>query len=63
MGPMAQDLYAAFKLGCSDKSIATIDADGIALAAIQGLHQIVKELKYENEALKKRIANMERAKE
>ncbi len=38
MGPMAQDFYAAFHLGNSDKSINTIDADGVALAAIQGLN-------------------------
>ena len=38
MGPMAQDFYAAFHLGDSDKRISTIDADGVALAAIQGLN-------------------------
>jgi len=38
MGPMAQDFYAAFHLGPSDKSISTVDADGVALAAIQGLN-------------------------
>jgi len=43
MGPMAQDFYAAFGLGHSDKSIGTVDADGVALAAIQGLYQVVKE--------------------
>jgi len=39
MGPMAQDMHAAFGLGDSDKSITTIDADGVALAAIQGLNK------------------------
>jgi len=38
MGPMAQDLHAAFGLGASDRHISTVDADGIALAAIQGLN-------------------------
>ena len=38
MGPMAQDLHAAFGLGESDRHITSIDADGIALAAIQGLN-------------------------
>lgn len=38
VGPTAQDFYAAFGLGSDDKHIATVDADGIALAAIQGLH-------------------------
>jgi hypothetical protein len=40
---MAQDVHVAFGLGDSEKSIAAIDADGIALAAIQGLLQVVKE--------------------
>lgn len=39
IGPMAQDFYAAFDVGPDDKHIATIDADGVALAAIQGLNQ------------------------
>lgn len=38
MGPMAQDLFAAFGLGDDDKHVTSIDEDGIALAAIQGLH-------------------------
>ncbi|MSU58974.1 MAG: hypothetical protein EXS35_12540 [Pedosphaera sp.] len=43
VGPMAQDFQAAFGLGSDDKSIATVDADGVALAAIQGLNQKVEE--------------------
>ena len=43
MGPMAQDFRAAFGLGISDKLIDTIDPDGVALAAIQGLNQVVAE--------------------
>ncbi len=43
IGPMAQDFYAAFGMGHDDKRISTIDTDGVALAAIQGLHAIVKE--------------------
>jgi trimeric autotransporter adhesin len=42
MGPMAQDFRAAFGLGESEKAISTVDADGVALAAIQGLHAIVR---------------------
>jgi trimeric autotransporter adhesin len=38
MGPTAQDFAAAFKLGSDDKHIAMVDADGVALAAIQGLN-------------------------
>jgi hypothetical protein len=43
MGPVAQDFSAAFGLGESDKHINTIDVDGVALAAIQGLYKLVQE--------------------
>jgi len=39
MGPLAQDFFAAFGLGEDDKHITTIDADGVALAAIQALYR------------------------
>ena len=42
MGPVAQDFSAAFGLGDSDKRITTVDADGVALAAIQGLNAKVE---------------------
>ncbi len=47
IGPVAQDFYAAYQLGDSDKSISTIDVDGIALAAIKALHKTIKELRTE----------------
>ena len=59
MGPMAQDLHAAFGLGDSDKSIGTIDIGGISFAAIQGLHQLVKEKDAEIADLKTRLASLE----
>jgi hypothetical protein len=37
-GPTAQDFHAAFGLGDDDTMIGTQDADGVALAAIQGLN-------------------------
>ena len=43
MGPVAQDFHAAFGVGDDDRTITTVDADGVALAAIQGLHELVKE--------------------
>lgn len=43
LGPMAQDFAAAFGLGESDTAISTIDLDGVSLAAIKGLYQLVKE--------------------
>ena len=47
MGPMAQDFHAAFGLGVSDKLIDTVDTDGVALAAIQGLHDLAQEREVE----------------
>jgi len=43
IGPMAQDFYAAFGMGEDAHYIGTVDADGVALAAIQGLYQVVQE--------------------
>ncbi|OAN42826.1 hypothetical protein A6A03_03670 [Chloroflexus islandicus] len=43
IGPTVQDFYAAFGVGADDTHIATVDADGVALAAIQGLHQVAQE--------------------
>ncbi|MBK9606415.1 MAG: tail fiber domain-containing protein [Betaproteobacteria bacterium] len=43
IGPMAQDFAAAFGVGEDERHITTIDADGVALAALQGLYQIVLE--------------------
>jgi hypothetical protein len=40
---MSQDFYAAFGLGDDDTVITTGDLDGVALASIQGLYQIVQE--------------------
>lgn len=53
LGPMAQDFHAAFGLGGDDRSITTVDATGVALAAIQAL-------KAENDALKERLERMEK---
>jgi hypothetical protein len=39
MGPMAQDVAAAFGLENQEQSIYAIDINGIALAAIQALYQ------------------------
>lgn len=57
LGPMAQDFHAAFGVGDSDKTITTVDADGVALAAIQGLNQKVETAVKDKDA---RIAELER---
>ena len=67
---MAQDFHAAFGLGTDDKHIATVDADGVALAAIQGLNEKtevrsqksevrIQKLEAENAELKQRLEKLE----
>jgi len=52
VGPVAQDFYAAFGTGEDQRYIGTIDADGVALVAIQGLYEVVKEKECEFEDMK-----------
>jgi len=59
VGPMAQDFYHAFNVGADDRHIATVDEDGVALAAIQGLNQKLEEEKAENAELKARMEKLE----
>ncbi len=47
---MAPDFRAAFGLGVSDKLIDTVDTDGVALAAIQGLNAEMEELRAAKDA-------------
>ncbi len=42
IGPMAQDFYAAFGLGASDRRIDPADGLGVALAAVQALHELIR---------------------
>jgi trimeric autotransporter adhesin len=58
LGPMAQDFHAAFGLGTDDKHIATVDADGVALAAIQGLNQKLEEKDAEIQQLRQSLAEL-----
>jgi hypothetical protein len=71
LGPVAEDFRHAFALGIDDKSITTVDADGVALAAIQGLNQKLErenaklraksaKLEAENTEIKARLAALER---
>ncbi len=65
IGPMAQD-FRTFGVGEDNTHISTIDENGVALAAIQGLDQIqqeqsqqIAELKNENAALEVRVTALE----
>ncbi|MBI1801038.1 MAG: tail fiber domain-containing protein [Chloroflexi bacterium] len=59
IGPTAQDFFAAFGVGEDERTITTIDGEGVALAAIQGLSQIVQKQDAEIAALKGRVAALE----
>ena len=54
-GPTAQDFYSAFGLGDTDLGIGQQDADGVALAAIQGLNAKVAEQAREIADLKRAV--------
>ena len=58
MGPMAQDFHRAFGLGSSDREIVTVDADGVALAAIQGLNAKLEVQAREIAALRAQLARV-----
>jgi hypothetical protein len=60
IGVMAQDLHQAFGFGVDDKGIATVDADGIAMAAIQGLNQKVEDRDAEIESLRRELNALKR---
>jgi hypothetical protein len=59
IGPMAQDFHAAFGLGSDDKSITTLDSDGVMYAAIQGLVEELKDREQEIRELKARLRSLE----
>ncbi len=56
LGPMAEDFHATFGLGDDASAISTVDASGVALAAIQGLNQ---RLEAENRALREHNARQD----
>lgn len=60
LGPMAQDFHSAFGLGTDDKHIATVDEEGVALAAIQGLNQKLEQKDTEIAELKARLDKLEK---
>ncbi len=61
IGPMAQDFHATFGLnGKDNKHISSIDEQGVALAAIQGLYQQNQKLTAQLKTLEARLAKLER---
>ncbi|MFY0539679.1 tail fiber domain-containing protein [Nannocystis pusilla] len=60
LGPMAQDFKAAFGLWNTDRMIFPLDAAGVSLAAIQGLHRRLVAAEAENDELRARLDRLER---
>ena len=64
LGPSAQDFKTAFQLGESDMAISAVDADGVALAAIQALaRNFEHELRRKDEeiaSLREAVAGLEK---
>jgi hypothetical protein len=65
---MAQDFYRAFAVGEDERHITSIDADGVALAAIKGLERELRaerrhrvEQERRTARLEARLARLERA--
>jgi len=58
LGPMAEDFAHTFGLGDNEKYIATLDEEGVALAAIQGLNQKIEAEKAANAQLKQDNADL-----
>ena len=55
---MAQDFRRQFGLGLDEKTISSLDAAGIALAAIKALHEKTTELEkasHETDELRRRV--------
>ena len=59
IGPMAQDFYAAFGVGTDNRYISTVDIEGVALAAVQGLNQTVHSQAEQITAQRQQIATLE----
>ncbi|MCB9567349.1 MAG: tail fiber domain-containing protein [Myxococcales bacterium] len=59
LGPMAQDFAAAFGLWDTDRMIFPLDATGVSMAAIQGLHARLVAAEEENAALRARLERLE----
>jgi len=70
VGPMAEDMYERFGLGRDNQHLSPADSAGLALAAIQGLHQrfgkeivelrgVNAELEAENRELAQRLEALE----
>ena len=56
---MAQDFFSAFGLGKGETTLATVDVDGVALAAIKALATENKQLEKDALYLKNKIEDLQ----
>jgi hypothetical protein len=59
LGPTAQDFAESFSLGEDQEHISAVDADGVALAAIQGLATQVRDQQAQLDEQSRRLARIE----
>ncbi|MFL5891590.1 MAG: tail fiber domain-containing protein [Solirubrobacterales bacterium] len=59
IGPMAQDFYRTFGVGEDRRHIDSIDADGVALAAIKGLNRQLRVERRRTARLRMRVSALE----
>lgn len=59
IGPVAEDFYATFGFGQSERSLAPADMAGVALAATQALQAEIADRDAKIEALEQRLARLE----
>jgi hypothetical protein len=59
IGPMAQDFRAAFGLGESGRTLNTVDAQGVTMASVQALYQMMLEKEGRIERQERRIERLE----
>ena len=60
-GPVAEDFSEAFGLGGDEKYIGTVDADGVTMAAVQALYELVKQQQKRSTCSKRSSNNREMA--
>ena len=58
IGPMAQQFYTTFGYGYDERSITTLDADGVALASIQALAERNEVLELEVAMLRDEVSRL-----
>ncbi|MEU9332885.1 tetratricopeptide repeat protein [Streptomyces sp. NPDC048290] len=59
IGPMAQDWQAALGVGADDRTIQSVDANGVSVVAVQALLRLVESLQAEVRELRGRLDGLE----